>query len=370
MTNDGLKQRRKRRRPPPGSSPGQLVVDPESPKPELCAFAYGPVGAREILKTDVAAAWALVGSAPVVWIDVEGLGDANVLRDFGIRFGMHRLAVEDVAAAHQRSKVDRYENGLFIVIRAPASVEQGFDTEQISFFVGKNFVITFQDGRPGDCFSGVRDRIRRGIGRIRTSGPDYLAYALIDAVVDAYFPTLERLGERVDALEQQALASPTPETTAEIRSLRRDLLSTRRAIWPLREALHSLTRDYSQNLDPETVIHLRDCYDHCVELLDLIEMYRDLASGLMDIHLSSLNNRLNEVMRVLTIVSTIFIPMSFIASVYGMNFDFMPETKWTYGYAFALAVMGAVGFGLLGWFWKRGWLRSVTLSSPEPQARQ
>jgi magnesium transporter len=352
-------RRRKRRFAPPGSSPGQIVIDPESPKPELHAFAYGPSQCKDVPKTDSATAAALVGTAPVVWIDVEGLGDAEVLRDLGTRFGMHRLAVEDVAASHQRSKVDRYDNGLFIVIRAPVPSENGFDTEQISFFVGENFLLTFQEGRPGDCFTGVRDRINRAIGRIRSSGPDYLAYALIDAVVDAYFPTLERLGERVDALEQQALASPTPETTIEIRSLRRDLLSARRAIWPLREAIHSLVRDHSGNLEPETVVHIRDCYDHCIELLDLIEMYRDLASGLMDIHLSSLNNRLNEVMRVLTIVSTIFIPMSFVSGVYGMNFEYMPETKWKYGYAFALVLMGAIGGGLLFWFWKNGWMRST-----------
>jgi magnesium transporter len=361
VTRGAFHQRRRKRRPPPGSSPGQIFIEPDSPKPVVDAIAYGPADAeyKDARNIDVATAAGMVGGAPVVWIDVEGLGDATVLRDLGQRFAMHRLALEDVAATHQRSKVDRYDNGLFIVIRAPALSDAGFDTEQVSFFVGKGFLLTFQDGHPGDCFAPVRDRIARHVGRIRNSGPDYLSYALIDAVVDAYYPVLERLGERVDALEQHALSSPTPETTVDIRNLRRDLLAARRAIWPLREAIHSLTRDHAANLDAETVVHLRDCYDHCVELLDLVEMYRDLASGLMDVHLSSLNNRLNEVLRVLTVVSTIFIPMSFIASVYGMNFDHMPELRWRYGYAFALGLMGAVGLGLLGWFWKSGWLRSV-----------
>ena len=323
-------------------------------------MGYGPDVFKDLPNTRVADAAAMVGAMPVVWIDVEGLGDADVLRDLGGRFDMHRLAIEDAAVTHQRSKLDQYPNGLFIVIRAPTSSDGGFESEQISFFVGRNFLLTFQDGRPGDCFAAVRDRIARRIGRIRDAGPDYLAYALIDAIVDAYFPVLEQMGERVDHLEQRALSSPTPETTAEIRNLRRDLLSARRAIWPLREAIHSLVRDHVSHLDTETVLHLRDCYDHCVELLDLVEMYRDLATGLMDIHMSSLNNRLNEVMRVLTIVSTVFIPMSFIASVYGMNFKNIPETEWRYGYFYSLGLMGLVGLGLLGWFWKRGWMRSLT----------
>lgn len=320
-------------------------------------MGYGPDACKDLPNTSVGPASALVGTVPVVWIDVEGLGDADILRDIGTRFQMHRLAIEDAAVTHQRSKLDQYPNGLFIVIRAPTTTEAGFDTEQVSFFVGKNFLLTFQEGHPGDCFTAVRDRIARHIGRIRTAGPDYLAYALIDSIVDAYFPVLEQLGERVDQLEHRALTAPTPETTADIRNLRRDLLAARRAIWPLREALHSLVRDHGTHLESETVLHLRDCYDHCVELLDLVEMYRDLATGLMDIHLSSLNNRLNEVMRVLTIVSTIFIPMSFIASVYGMNFKNMPETEWHYGYYYSLALMACVGFGLLFWFWKRGWMK-------------
>jgi magnesium transporter len=341
-----------------------LFIDPTSPKPVIHAIGYGPDALKDLPDTNVAAASAIVGATPVVWIDVEGLGDADVIRDIGNRFQMHRLAVEDAVVTHQRSKLDQYPNGLFIVIRAPTTTEIGFDTEQVSFFVGKNFLLTFQEGRPGDCFTAVRDRIARHNGRIRTPGPDYLAYALIDSIVDAYFPVLEQLGERVDQLEHRALTAPTPETTADIRNLRRDLLAARRAIWPLREAIHSLVRDHGTHLDAETVLHLRDCYDHCVELLDLVEMYRDLATGLMDIHLSSLNNRLNEVMRVLTmrvltIVSTIFIPMSFIASVYGMNFKHMPETEWQYGYFYSLGLMAVVGLGLLGWFWRRGWMKST-----------
>ena len=359
MTLGPSGQRRRKRRPPPGTSPSQLYVDPASPKPVIHAMGYGPDACKDLPNTNVAAASALVGTLPVVWINVEGLGDVEVIRDLGTRFDMHRLAIEDAVTTHQRSKIDQYPNGVFLVIRAPAQSDIGFDSEQISFFIGKRFLLTFQEGHPGDCFAGVRDRITRQIGRIRNSGPDYLAYALIDAIVDAYFPALEGLGERVDMLEQRALTAPTPETTAEIRILRRDLLSARRAIWPLREAIHSLIRDYGSFLDAETMLHVRDCYDHCVELLDLVEMYRDLATGLMDIHLSSLNNRLNEVMRVLTIVSTIFIPMSFIASVYGMNFKHMPETEWQYGYFYSLGLMAVVGFGLLGWFWKRGWMRPV-----------
>ncbi|HVJ80817.1 MAG TPA: magnesium/cobalt transporter CorA, partial [Planctomycetia bacterium] len=294
-----------------------------------------------------------------VWIDVEGLGDLGVLRRLAERFHIHRLALEDIVVSQQRPKVERYDDSLFVVARSPVLAIDRCDTEQISLYLGSNFLVTFQEGLPGDCFEGVRERLRKKIGRIRNAGSDYLAYALIDAVVDAYFPALERLGERLETVEAEALNRPTTATMSRIRRLRRDLLLLRRSVWPLREAIHGLLRDHADRLQPETVLHLRDSYDHGIEVLDLLETYRDLASGLIDVYLSAASNRMNEIMRVLTIVSTIFIPLSFIAGVYGMNFKNMPETDWHYGYYWALALMGVTGFGLLGWFWRRGWLRNI-----------
>jgi magnesium transporter len=345
------------RRAPPGSSPGTLLADPAAGPAQMTLLAYGPDAVLEPSAPTAEQALDAVGLHPVAWIDVEGLGDPALLNRVAERLGMHRLALEDAAATHQRAKVEAYGDRLFIVLRAPRETPEGFDTEQISLLLGPNFLVTFQEGLPGDCFAPVRDRIRRRIGRLREAHADYLSYALIDAVVDAYFPVLERMGERVEALEQLALIDATPETLAAIRRLRRDLLNARRAVWPLREGLHALLRDHAARLEPETAVHLRDCYDHCVEVLDLLEMYRDLAGGLMDVWLSSVSNRMNEVMKVLTVVSTVFIPMTFIAGVYGMNFKHMPELDWRSGYFFALALMAALGLGLLAWFWRRGWLR-------------
>jgi magnesium transporter len=362
MARDALSRLLRTKRPPPGASPGHITLDPEAAPSTIRTLQYGPLEAAEATEISADAALAAIGKRPVTWIDVEGLGRGAAIAELGKRLDMHRLAVEDVLATHQRCKVDAYDSGLFIVLRAPFADDGVVDTEQISFFLGKNFLATFQEGRPGDCFTGVRDRIRRGVGRIRASGPDYLAYALIDSVVDAYFPVLEQIGERLEHVEKLALAQPTPQTLAAIRRLRRDLLALRRAAWPLREGIHSLLRDHAGRLTPETVLHLRDCYDHAVELLDLVEMFRDLATGLMDVYVSSVNNRMNEVIRVLTIVSTIFIPMSFVAGVYGMNFKRLPEYEWTYGYEYALTIMAALGGGLLTWFWRRGWLRRTAVA--------
>lgn len=348
------------RRTPPGAPPGTVAVDPEAPRPIIRLMGYGPEAVTEREVRDLEDVRGFVGSHPVTWVNVDGLGDAATISRLGEIFGLHRLSLEDVVNVHQRAKVEQYPNYLFIVARMAQSGEK-IDTEQLSVFLGTNFVLTFQE-QYGDCFDPVRDRIRKGGGRIRGSGPDYLAYALLDAFIDNYFPVLEHLGERLEALEDEVIARPDRQTIAQIHQSKRDLLTLRRALWPMREAISSLFRDASSLIREETRIYLRDSYDHTVQLIDLIETYRELTGGLTDIYLSSLSNRLNEVMKLLTVFSATFIPLTFIAGIYGMNFDTdqspwnMPELGWRWGYPFALMLMAVVAAVMLIFFRRKGWL--------------
>lgn len=351
---------RLRRRAPPGSAPGTLLVHPDAAKPHVTLIRFGPdeIDEREI--ADVAALEDVAGKSPVTWVNVEGLGDVELIGRIGDIFGLHRLALEDVVNVHQRPKVEEYEGHAFIVTRmavGPGSPE----TEQMAMFLGDNFVLTFQE-RAGDCFGPIRDRLRRNKGRLRGAGPDYLAYALLDAVIDNFFPVLEAYGERLEELETAVMAEPDPADVGRLHELKRDLLSVRRAIWPQREMINALTRDQVTQISHATQLYLRDCYDHLIQLIDVLETYREIASGLVDVYLSSVSAKLNEIMKVLTIIATVFIPLSFVASLYGMNFDSkaspwnMPELGWRFGYPFALAIMVAIAVVLLLWFRRRGWM--------------
>jgi magnesium transporter len=349
----------RRRRTPPGSPPGTLVADAAAPRPRLRVIAYGPDRFEETEPRNVEALAGVVGHWPVTWVDVQGLGDVETVRALGDRFDLHGLALEDVINVHQRPKVELYENHVFIVTRmvgGPATDGGGADTEQVAMFLGADFLLTFQE-RSGDCFEPVRERLRHAGGRIRAARADYLAYTLIDAVIDGYFPVLEGYGERVERLEDAVTARPDAALVAQIHALKRDLLTLRRAIWPQREMVNALIRDESSLVAEPTRLYLRDCYDHAIQLMDMIETYREIASGLVDLHLSSFSARLNE-----TIIATIFIPLSFITGLYGMNFDpsasrwNMPELGWRYGYPFALGLMGVVAIGLLVYFRRKGWI--------------
>lgn len=348
-------------RKPPGSSPGTLVVDPSSPKPKLTVIAYGPNEIVEKTIVDPKEICPFLERYPVVWLDVDGLGDAEVIRSIGESFKLHRLAIEDVAEVHKRARVDRYDTHQYIALVMVDLVDGGLDTEQLSLFLGKNFVITFQE-RPGDGFDRVRERLRGGKGMIRTGGPGYLAYALLDATIDGYFPVLEHYGERLEDLEDSLVATPNANRLNEIHALRRDLVVLRRAVWPMREALNFLLREGSDAFNAETRPYLNDCYDHTVQLMDLVENHREMASGLMDVYLSAMSNRMNEVMKVLTIISTIFMPLTFIAGVYGMNFHVdagplsMPELLSPYGYVICLAAMLVLAVLMLFWFRHEGWI--------------
>ncbi|HWB21050.1 MAG TPA: magnesium/cobalt transporter CorA [Phycisphaerales bacterium] len=356
-----------RRRTPPGSAPGTLTIDPAAPKPEIRLFAYSADAFLEQKLSDPAQIAQYRNKYPVLWIDLDGLGDESVLKSIATQFNLHPLAMEDVVNVHQRSKVDQYGDHLYMVSRM-VTFNDRLHAEQVSLFLGRDFVITFQE-HPGDVFDPLRDRIRTNKGRIRKLAADFLAYSLIDAIIDSYFPVLETYGESIETLEDHAAFKPDRPCMTRIHDLRHDLLALRRAIWPQRESLNSLLRLELPLITPETRLYLRDAYDHCVQIIDIIETYRELTSGLMEVYLSSLSNRLNEVMKVLTIIATIFIPLSFIAGVWGMNFQHMPELRWTFGYPLAITLMALTALAFLIYFWRKGWLTS-TVDPPTNDHKQ
>ena len=292
----------------------------------------------------------------VMWVNVGGVHKVDLLEAFGRQFGLHSLLLEDIANTDQRPKLDDYETYLFLVMKMLIVAEQGdILVEQVSFVIGRNYVLSFQENG-SDVFRPVRDRLRAGKGRLRANGSDYLLYALIDAVVDQYFAVLESLGEKIESLQERVMADPKPETLRDIHELKRQLLFVRRAVWPLREAINNLSRSDCPYLHEPTTVFFRDVYDHVVQIVDTIETLREMVSASLDMYLSSVSYRLNAVMRVLTVITTIFMPLSFIAGIYGMNFEHMPELKWEWGYPAALGVMGVVAAGMLIGFRKRKWL--------------
>jgi magnesium transporter len=346
----------------PGSAPGTLIADPNAPKPSVRIMAYGPEGVFEGNVVDVRSIVPLMREWPVAWVRVVGLGDVSLIARLGEIFNLHRLALEDVVNVHQRAKIEQYKGHCYIVARVVRD-EESYASEQVSIFLGRNFVLTFQE-RPGDFLEPVVQRIRESIGRVRTAGTDHLAYALIDAVVDCYFPVLERFGESLEALEEAVVFHPRRQVIEKIHEMRFGLLTLRRAVWPMREMLAVLYRDPIPLIDDEERVYLRDCYDHTVQIIDLLENYRDVASSLMEVYLTSISNRTNEIMKVLTIFTAVFIPLTLITGIYGMNFNTerslwnMPELDWEWGYPFALALMATVAAALLFYFRKRGWLGS------------
>lgn len=368
MSSKSQRRRRKAfaRRTPPGTAPGTLVTDASLPPPEVHVMAYGPQGLAEYQGSDWQRIARLRSEHAVVWVNVDGLGDAKLIERLGQQFGLHPLALEDVLHTHQRPKVEHYPDNVFVVARM-LTPQTKQETEQLSLFLGQGFVVTFQEDVPGDCLGPVRDRLRSGRGRIRELGADYLAYSILDTVIDAFFPLLEHLGERLDQLEDQVLLNADLSANiAGIHAIKNELLLLRRAIWPQREAINGLVRDPSSLVAAETRLYLRDCYDHTVQIIDLLEMYREVSSGLMDLYVSAVSNRMNEVMKVLTIIATVFIPLTFIVGVYGMNFDpdvspwNMPELEWRYGYPAVWIVMILVTAGMVIFFRKQGWLSSLS----------
>lgn len=326
----------------PGTAPATLLprVGASAGPPAISLIQYDATSIEEVELDTFEELVEKFDPSKVNWINIDGLGDVDLLRKVGERFRIHPLALEDVLNTSQRPKVEPYEDNIFIVSEMVYFDADGKLTfEQISLFLGTNLLLTFQEEHGHDAFEGVRRRLRSGRGFARTRGADYLAYALIDATIDQLFPVLETVGDGIEAIEEELLERPTKKALRELYEAKRLLVQMRRASWPQREILSALMRDDSGRITPGTTIFLRDCYDHITQIIDIIESYRDLSAGLMDVYLSSLGFRTNEIMRVLTVVSTFFIPLTFLAGVYGMNFNThspfnMPELGWRFGYLY------------------------------------
>ncbi|MEW6749143.1 MAG: magnesium/cobalt transporter CorA [Candidatus Micrarchaeota archaeon] len=352
-----LKKRSSKAGLPPGTPVpvGERIEDTK-----ISVIDYTPGKVEEKPVTTVAECLAFKDRKSVTWINVDGLADVKLLEKLGRGFGIHPLVMEDVLNTDQRPKVEEYAGHLYLVLKMlDYGEKEGIvKSEQVSIVLGPDFLLSFQESA-GDVFDPVRDRIRGAKGRIRKEGPDYLAYTLIDMIVDHYFLILEKLGERIEVLESGIISNPSPKMLRELHKLKREMILLRKSVWPLREVISALERDglsKSVLLKKSTKIYFRDVYDHCVQVIDNIETFREMLSGMLDIYLSSVSNKLNEVMKVLTVISTIFIPLTFVTGLYGMNFHFMPELSHPLGYPGALTLMFLMSLLMLFYFRRKRWI--------------
>jgi magnesium transporter len=361
---DGATKKRRRlsiRRPVSSLRPAAVEAKKEARAPKISAFAYGPDGVDEHSDLKPEELHELLGKHPVTWIDVDGLGDFAAIERIGRALDLHPLALEDATNLDQRPKFEEYPSHAFLIVRMARCVDHVF-SEQLAIFLGPGFIVTFQGEQPGDSLEPVRKRIRLDQGRIRSQGPDYLAYAIVDAVIDNYFPVIDQFGDILERLEDELSVEAVSDALERIQHSKQDLLLLRRAILPMRDVVNTMVRDESRFIGKEARLYLRDCYDHTVQIMDVVASYRELTGGLMELYLSGVSNRMNEIMKFLTLVSTIFIPLTFIVGVYGMNFDparspyNMPELEYRYGYPVVVGVMVLLALGLVFYFRRKGWL--------------
>jgi len=342
----------------PGSPPGTLTtvsLKKEQPvKMNVIDFTADKFEEKNI--ENIEESFALKDTSSVSWINIDGLNDVEIIEKAGKHFGLHPLTQEDILHTGQRPKLEDFDNYLYIVLKMLSFDKEQKEilAEQVSIVLGANYVLSFQEA-VGDVFTPIRERIRNNKGRIRKMGNDYLAYALIDTVVDNYFIILEGIGEKIEALEEELLKNPTLKTLHAIHNLKRELLFLRKSVWPLRELVNGLQRGESRLIQATTNVYLRDVYDHTIQVIDTIETFRDVISGMLDMYLSSVSNKMNEVMKVLTIFAAIFIPLTFMAGIYGMNFKYMPELEWKWGYYTLLLVMLSIGTAMVFYFRKKKW---------------
>ena len=331
-------------------------IDPQPIK--LTLIQYGPDQPVEELQIQqLTECFPFDNSIPVTWLNLDGSQQIENLEEIGSQLDIHPLVLEDILNTNQRPKVEDYDEYLFIemnMLSWNAKLSQ-VESEQISMLLGEKFLVTFQEHEK-DVFGGVRNRIREGKTRLARSGADYLAYSLIDAVVDNYFIVLENLGEQIEILEEELVTDPDPGTLHAIHDLKRELIFLRKSVWPLREVISSLERGESRLFQVTSLLYLRDAYDHIIQVIDTVETFREMTSGMLDIYLSSVSNRMNEVMKVLTVISTVFIPLSFVVGLYGMNFKYMPELDWKWGYAMVWGVIILIVTGMLFYFRRKKWL--------------
>ncbi|MCF7886568.1 MAG: magnesium/cobalt transporter CorA [Candidatus Marinimicrobia bacterium] len=354
-----FKKLRKRRSKKAGLSPGTLIHigEQKTEYVELSVIDYNSDEA-EFSKIDTPdKILKYIKNDNVSWLNVCGLHQPEIIDQIGHEFGIHSLVLEDILNTEQRPKVEIYDDYIFIVVKMLQYDEkkEGLDVEQLSLILGKNFVITFQE-KEGDVFDRLREWIKKGKGRLRKKGADYLAYALVDAVVDHYFLVLEKFGDEIEKIEDNVYLEPDSDMVSEIQRIKSDMIFIRKSVWPLRESINLLMRDETPFIKEENIIFLRDLYDHTIQVIDTIEIFREMVSSLLDVYLSSISNRMNEVMKVLTIIATIFIPLTFIAGIYGMNFEYMPELKIPWAYPAVLIVCILIAIIMLIFFRRKKWL--------------
>jgi magnesium transporter len=342
-----------------GASPGTLIHIGEQRVDEtrITLIDYDEANLQERVLDSIEEAFLLKDLPTVTWINIDGLHQLDIIEKVGRHFNIHPLVLEDIVNTGQRPKTEEFEDLIFVVLKMLHYNEnqEEITSEQFSLVLGPNFLISFQEIQ-GDVFRTVRERIHKPKTRIRKAGCDYLAYALIDAIVDNYFLILEKLGENIETLEEDLLENPGPETLQTLHEMKREMIYLRKQIWPIREMINSLVKNESSLINESTRLFFRDIYDHTIQIIDTIESYRDVLAGMLDIYLSTLSNKMNEVMKVLTIIATIFIPITFIAGIYGMNFKFMPELEWRWGYVMVWAVIAVVVGIMISYFKKKQWL--------------
>ncbi len=349
----------KKRSKKTGLPPGTLVHigEKKTEKVEITAINYNQEQYQEKEVKIIGECFPVKNESTVTWININGIHQGEIIEEIGKHLGLHPLLMEDIMNTEQRPKMEDFGDYIFIILKMLYynEAKNELEIEQVSLIIGANFIVSFQE-KKGDVFETIRVRIRNGKGKVRKEGADYLAYALVDAIVDSYFIILEKMGGKIEDIEEKLVADPTTETLQTIHNLKRDMMFLRRSVWPLREVISGLERTGSPLIKETTDIYLRDVYDHTIQVIDTIETFRDMTSGMLDIYLSSVSNRMNEVMKVLTIIATIFIPLTFIAGIYGMNFKYMPELEWHWGYFAALLIMVIIGVVMLINFRKKKWL--------------
>lgn len=341
-----------------GLPPGTLVHigEKKAEKIRITYLDYNEQNFQEKQVSAIEECFPFRETQTITWINIDGIHDVDIIEKIGRHFGLHPLILEDVLNTTQRPKFEDYDSHLFVVLKMLMSggEKQLVQSEQVSIVVGRKFVLSFQES-VGDVFESIRERIRNGKGKIRKMDSDYLAYALLDAVVDGYFSVLETIGDKIEIIEERLAKEPTETILRQIHTLKREMIYLRKSIWPLRELISNLQRSESDLIEQSTDVFLRDVYDHTIQVVDTVESYRDIVSGMLDLYLSSISNKMNTVMKVLTIIATIFIPLTFVAGIYGMNFKYMPELEWRWSYALVWLVMILIAAGMVIYFRKKKW---------------
>ena len=339
-----------------GHPPGTLLhigeKKVEEARVSIVEYTEGSFNEREIKAVTECP---LIPPSATTWINVTGIHQGEIIKKLGECFNLHPLLLEDTMNTNQRPKVEDYGEYIFIVLKTLAYRDRGISIEQVSLVLGRNWIISFAEGECG-FLNEIKERLKAGKGRIRKMSPDYLAYSIMDMIVDNYFVVAERLGESIEELEEKLLTKPTPELMRSIHYLRKEMTLMRKAVWPVRDAIGTLERTDSPLITGTTDVYLRDVYDHTIRVIDTLDTYRDTVTGMLEVYLSNTSNRMNEIMKVLTVVATLFIPLTFIVGVYGMNFRVMPELEWKWGYPAIMILMAAVAVAMVVYFKRKKWV--------------